>query len=129
MSTVETSAAPVTARPSPKPRTKKAAAKKPAPKPKDKKPKATEPGLNPIRWSEKKIELLRALRKGKALDPLSAITKERIAEVSGGKALTGLSPKYDLTVQGYVKPCQTEESRQYIFHITKKGLAILSTNK
>lgn len=102
-------------------------AKPPKAKPKAKKVAAKKPDLghNPIRWSEKKIELLRALRRAGALNPQKTITKEEIAKISGNKALTGLSPNYDLSVQNFIAMAQVENSRKYTYYITAKGLEML----
>jgi hypothetical protein len=120
MSTVET--IPTTEAPKLKKSFKKKVAKKVA------KAKAVvaKPEQHEIRWSEKKLCLLRTLKQAGATDSANAISIEKIEKLSKGKALTTLNPKFDITEQGYIAVAQTEDSRQLNRYITKKGLAFLA---
>jgi hypothetical protein len=101
-------------------KTAKKVAKKAAP--------AVSPDEKPIRWSERKLALLKALVKGRATSSVAAINKEKIVNISNGKALTNLNPNFDITVQGYIAQSRFEDSREAYYYITKKGLGVLKDN-
>jgi outer membrane biosynthesis protein TonB len=112
--------------------TKKATTKKKASKPK-KEPKVKKEPKNKekidqstkeVRWTSKKISILEAFKKAGAVNSSSAKTLEDISKSSGVKLsiLTHqCNPKFDISVQEYIKRVVQEGSRKYCFHITKKG--------
>ena len=64
-----------------------------------------------IRWTEKKLHLLKTLVKLKAVNGPNAVTQEEIARASGGKALGNVQPHFDMTVQGYINWARLPEER------------------
>lgn len=120
----------------PKPKAKPAAKAKPAPakkaapvkaKPavKAKQETTDDPKTKAIRWSEKKVALLAALNKLNATNSGSAVTPEKIASTSKGKALTTLNPSFDLTQQGYIGAAKHEGQTGLCWYITSKGQTVL----
>lgn len=117
--------------------TKKVATKKPTPSKKpaaktvsEKKAAPEKPSTeSEIRWTEKKLTLLRTLVKAGATNAMSAISPEKIATLSKGKALTNLSPSFDITVQGYIAVAVLEESREHLRYITPKGVKFLKSQE
>lgn len=105
-----------------KPKAKPAAGKKPTAKAK---PEAAT-GDKGIRWSDKKIALLAALKKAGAINAGTGIMPEKIAKISGGKALTTLNPSFDVTAQGYIAVA-SQEGGPMVRYITPKGLKMLES--
>ncbi len=106
-------------------KTAKKSTKKTAVKATKKKAVPSKNGQHEIRWSDKKITLLRTLRKAKATSALAGITKGKIVSRSKGEALSDLNPNFDITVQGYIGQAQIEDQRARVYYITKKGVKVL----
>jgi hypothetical protein len=89
------------------------------------KPSANGDGKNDIRWTEKKVALLRALVKLGATSGDAAVLPEKTAKASNGKALGNPLPAYDMSVQGYLAWSKPEGERAAHLWITAKGRAKL----
>lgn len=89
--------------------------------------KTTEP--KEIRWSDKKIGLLKLLKKLNVTSSNNGITLGELREKvkDGDDVLINIDPSFDMTVEGYLEwssPREGERSNR--FFVTKKGLQKLT---
>jgi hypothetical protein len=98
---------------------------KPEPKKMAAAPRAEfDPATSEIRWTPKKVALLRALSSLKATSEMHAVTVEEAIDASKGEA-NKPSPAFDMTVQGYISWARHEGERFNRVYLTPKGAAKL----
>ena len=85
-----------------------------------------DPKTSEIRWTDKKIALLKALKKLNATSATSAVRVEKAVKAGGGadKCLSNVNPAFDMTVQGYIGWSDTGEGKG--IYVTPKGLKALA---